>query len=545
MSTAQHCLDGLRGDTAHQTPEAAVTEWLRNSKADVNITQPACQLPNELLVHIFTIYAQISSYNNTAIGGYSWMKLLMVCKHWYNVACATPKLWQNIKVKSFNMEWVSLCLTRSAAAQIDVILCSGWTHPEIYFALASHIHRIRELHLVGVSSYWSSQLPALLRPGAPSLETLQIIHSATFPASENPKFIGPNFTPEHFPRLHNLYLTSSQAPNDAAIYSNLCELVLNACTYAGTFQSFIMNIRSAHRLTYILLDDFLSQFPLNDVFLSIPPIRSNPLLRLTKLIVWNDSVKHISGFLSHLNFTTERLALWGRYPRSGENEVSHPLFELLPVTGLDDSCVPSLERAKTVELEAYTSFKVSIGEGNGPSDLVELHCDARHWEPTLESGLYTLSRILRPVGSRLVRLSVNSQQDLVDWNDWACAFRTLPALEEIVIDGFGSSDAFWLGLEEASRESETTGVEDRIPPTCPRLRSVVYCQKSGLDEVTFEAMVECLEYRETRGAAALEELEMVYHGMRMPSGTEAEFVMLTEKYVPRLRELVNGTVSLN
>ena len=56
--------------------------------------------------------------------------------------------------------------------------------------------------------------------------------------------------------------------------------------------------------------------------------------------------------------------------------------------------------------------------------------------------------------------------------------------------------------------------------------------------------MECLEYRETRGALALEELKMVYYGDGT-SGTEAEFVRLTDKYVPWLRELVNGTVSLN
>ena len=96
---------------------------------------------------------------------------------------------------------------------------------------------------------------------------------------------------------------------------------------------------------------------------------------------------------------------------------------------------------------------------------------------------------------------------------------------------------------EASHESETTGAGDHVPPTCPRLLSVVYDTESELDNVTLEATAECLEYREMPRAVALERLEMMYYG-NGTSGTEAEFVRLTEKCVPRLLELVKRTVSL-
>ena len=176
MSAAQHCLDEHRGDTAHQTAEVAVTEWLRNSKADANITQPACQLPNELLVHIFTLYAQIFPYNKT-LGVYSWIKLLLVCKHWHNVACATPKLWRYIKVESSNTEWVSLCLTRSAVAQIDVSIVSEKTSLEIHAMLSLNLHRVRWLSLEHPLPYRSSRLPTLLRHGAPALEELLAMYN--------------------------------------------------------------------------------------------------------------------------------------------------------------------------------------------------------------------------------------------------------------------------------------------------------------------------------------------------------------------------------
>ena len=66
---------------------------------------------------------------------------------------------------------------------------------------------------------------------------------------------------------------------------------------------------------------------------------------------------------------------------------------------------------------------------------------------------------------------------------------------------------------------------------------------SDIDESTLEATIECLEYRETRGAMSLEELWMAYNGHGM-AGAETEFAGLTERYLPRLRELVKGSVSL-
>ena len=412
--------------------------------------------------------------------------------------------------------------------------------------LSLHMHRAWLVSLAHISPYWSSRLRALLRRGSLSLSKLVIM----CPPRSNPADFKPeiniDLTVERFPLLQNLHLTYAQAPNDVTLYSNLCKLTLEGCVYAGTFQNFVTSIRSATRVTHIGLNNFLSQFPLNQISLSISPANPNPLLRLTSLVVRDDPVAHISSFLSHLNFTTERLALQGQYPRDAENDTPETLLYLLPATGLDDSCLSPLERAEIAVLEAYEYLRLTAKERTGPYDLVELELYSLQWQPSLSSGLLALSRVLRPAGNRLIQLSVHGIQDTPHQAEWADVFRTLTVLEKITLGGWGCSSVFWLGLEAASRESETTAANtsNHIPPTCPRLRSVVYATDSDLDDVTLEAAVECLEYREIRGAAALEELEMVYNGHGM-SDADTEFAGLTGKYVPRLRELVKGRVSLD
>ena len=260
-------------------------------------------------------------------------------------------------------------------------------------------------------------------------------------------------------------------------------------------------------------------------------------------------MKQVSSFISHINFTTKYLSLGGRCPPYDRNVPRPPatVLDLLrvPTTGPEDSYLPSLERAKTAKLQAYEEFKLTIGEGTGLPDLMHLALYTLPLlEPSLATGLFALTRVLRPAGNHLVRLSVNGLHEGALAADWAAVFRTLTVLEEIELDGRESSAAFWLGLEAASGESETTIAGDRSPPTCPRLRSVVYDPTSEMDEATLVAAVRCLEYREMRGAAALEKLGMAYHPYGEPE-LVAEFVMLTERYIPRLRELVKGRVSLD
>ena len=514
---------------------------LQMDRTAANASQLVCQLPNELLVPIFTLYGQDSF--DPILGEYSWIKLLLVCKHWYDVACATPTLWQNIKVgESSNMKWITLCLIRSAAAEIEVLLCSDWARSDIHSALALNLHRTRGLSLERISSYWSSRLPTLLRRGAASLETLTIKHDTKGLASLDLIF-DLKVTSERFPRLHTLYLARSQAPNDAALYSNLCKLTLNSCAYAGTFQNFITNIQSAPRLTYISLHHFLSQFPLDQISPHIPSTCPGPLLRLKNLVLLDDLMEPIYSFISHINFTTEQLSLKGDCDYEQADSVLATILDLLPPTGSNSSFFPSLERARTAELEVHDDFKLIVGEGDELTNTVELEIYDGCFsvlETPLSSGLSSLICMLRPSGDRLVRLTVCGAQDTVHPAIWTEVFQTLTALEEIKLDGWENSRAFWVGLEAASRESETTVAGDRSVPTCPRLRSVVYGADSDIDEVTLEAMVACLEYREMRGVVALEDLGIVYNG----HDPETEFAALKEKYMPRLRELVKGNVSL-
>ena len=48
---------------------------------------------------IFLIYAE----DNKILFNLRWARILLVCKHWYNVALRTPELWSYIEIRGFAM----------------------------------------------------------------------------------------------------------------------------------------------------------------------------------------------------------------------------------------------------------------------------------------------------------------------------------------------------------------------------------------------------------------------------------------------------------
>ncbi|TFK90702.1 hypothetical protein K466DRAFT_516656, partial [Polyporus arcularius HHB13444] len=91
---------------------------------------PIRRLPNELLVEIFKYC--VSERQDGCDPDYpsqwkydwidrNWLDILLVCRHWYHVACATPALWRSIPVNS-KRQWFDLCVARSAGMAVYALL---------------------------------------------------------------------------------------------------------------------------------------------------------------------------------------------------------------------------------------------------------------------------------------------------------------------------------------------------------------------------------------------------------------------------------------
>jgi hypothetical protein len=132
-----------------------------------NALQPICQLPPEILVIIF-YHAQ---HENKAQGvrvffaSYTpkWVRVMLVCRYFRDVAVHAPMLWSVYHAKS-PKAYRNLCLQRSADSILRVYGGEG-TIPEI----ASHAHRVHTASL----SYGNLNL-ALNIP-TPQLQELEVM----------------------------------------------------------------------------------------------------------------------------------------------------------------------------------------------------------------------------------------------------------------------------------------------------------------------------------------------------------------------------------
>ncbi|KAJ7467492.1 hypothetical protein FB451DRAFT_1482681, partial [Mycena latifolia] len=64
-------------------------------KAKRNALAPICTLPNELLSHIFAVYAVESD----ALFNLEWTRIMYVCRHWHELVLAAHPLWAFINIQ--------------------------------------------------------------------------------------------------------------------------------------------------------------------------------------------------------------------------------------------------------------------------------------------------------------------------------------------------------------------------------------------------------------------------------------------------------------
>ncbi|KAJ7087020.1 hypothetical protein C8R44DRAFT_32347 [Mycena epipterygia] len=114
-------------------------------KAERNSIAFISTLPNEILVQIFSVYAEESSSGS----GLYWTKLILVCRHWHALALGSPVLWSNIRFPwELSEKRLLIQLDRSGAAPLKIEIGSLASY-DFTEAILSNSGRLTLLHLGG------------------------------------------------------------------------------------------------------------------------------------------------------------------------------------------------------------------------------------------------------------------------------------------------------------------------------------------------------------------------------------------------------------
>ncbi|KAJ7504860.1 hypothetical protein B0H11DRAFT_1979663 [Mycena galericulata] len=159
-------------------------------KAERNALIPISGLPSEILVHIFGIFAD--EYSAVGVSSCSKLKtLLLVCRHWHELALAFPTLWSTILfVWAPSVRRLMAQLDRSGAAPLTIRI--GCLHPPDYVDfILPHAARIELLDIGGVIGDASDLMRRM------SGHKFTLLHSLSITPRENE----PDDDPELHPNL--------------------------------------------------------------------------------------------------------------------------------------------------------------------------------------------------------------------------------------------------------------------------------------------------------------------------------------------------------
>lgn len=138
------------------------------------------ELLSECFVHIRDITVEADPESP-----YSWLSLMLVCKHWHNIALGRPPLWSYIDLSICPPNIVDQLLRRSGASPLTVKLIdlhadfptasSDVVGEANIMTVLHHVHRIRDLELsISQSTIHTlkQRYPSALR--APILQSLNL-----------------------------------------------------------------------------------------------------------------------------------------------------------------------------------------------------------------------------------------------------------------------------------------------------------------------------------------------------------------------------------
>lgn len=193
-----------------------------------NSLVPINQLPPEILGQVFLawvlLWRRLRKEKLESRYGPMWTLILLVCRHWYDIAVSTPALWDTFAVSRLTRPCVAKeLLRRCAQTPLNVTIYGTDMGNNVTHLVLDHITRIRTL--IFRIDAWHRNSEYVLDHSAPLLQSLQYVDEGHFGANQ----IGVPFHTVDMPALASLeYRHDTYIPWDLPLLKpTLTRLSLN------------------------------------------------------------------------------------------------------------------------------------------------------------------------------------------------------------------------------------------------------------------------------------------------------------------------------
>ncbi|KAI0635463.1 hypothetical protein C8Q77DRAFT_707968 [Trametes polyzona] len=391
---------------------------------------PIDKLPTELLATIFSILRTIPRSP-------SWVRVLLVCRHWYEVACSSPGLWTPLVCnRRCTVQVLQVLLSRSAALSLQLSLDLHAAYVGVMLAaLHPHTDRLQSLAL----RFSPAQLDDLGRhlTAVSHATTALDLHCLTDQAPLFP------FNPEAFPLLRTLRATQVLPRPQRPMHGGITRLELTQIWHAPRTEDeqwqydLLSSIASLPDLEYLVLQDALPPC----IVAGGAGMRSVTLPSLRALQL-SETIEDIRLFLHYVAVPPDaRVAIIARTDGSmWEPDVAGVWLAILPENVSEN--LPMIPESRALRLFAGHNHKgplalsgsalVETGDLDEPAWAIILPDCGEILSDAVFHALNDLPRVVPPPTLVHLELHIAPRIFIFDVN-WTAVLSSLPHLRSLVI----------------------------------------------------------------------------------------------------------------
>ncbi|KAI0752313.1 hypothetical protein C8Q80DRAFT_441793 [Daedaleopsis nitida] len=485
---------------------------------------PIHNLPNEILVEIFLMHAAASrTFSLAGTSGYKhrphprralgWVSLMRVCRHWREVALATPTLWQIVDVNK-TTTWLKLAIDRSCNAPLELYLHVCDVALDSIPLILTQAHRLRKLLL---PPFKRSDLPALkilFQTVMPLLNELRI-HLDIWENETTSTRISIGSLDDCFPSLRSVRLENFTVAWALPAMSRMRYLNLHNCETVDenlTFNQFLDTLEACTELEDLRLHGFVST-----IAHRVPAgfARAVFLPRLQRLTI-SEPPALCRQLLSVIHLPpTIILRVIGQIDPSLDPHDTHHLFpSMLPE---DLSKLPVIQSLKHASVENNNDVVVlQLWSGSRYSNdfasvILKLDCGLETFEGYMPHAIEDFVHLFSSAPIENVYVSCRPGEVHTSAT-WALLFAALPAVHTLTVSSGLTLELVWHAL--AGRQLPLLEVDEDAarafsPVLLPNLQSL---KVEDLDwsEDAMGYVLESLRRRARRGLPQLDELTIEF-----------------------------------
>ncbi|CCL98561.1 uncharacterized protein FIBRA_00561 [Fibroporia radiculosa] len=379
------------------------------------VTAPVNRLPNEILTEVMVIARDLDTTSPM-----KWIALTHVCRHWREMALATPMLWSTIHAR-VSLPYLCASLERAADALVSLSIYD--TRPAVTKVIQANAVRI-----VSLTTYtYCLQLLAIFMPRLQKLELHGNGHPYILLHSRN----------EHLPQLRTLLLDSLSLPLSSPWLKKLTRLELSRHPHyliETNFTEFLNALNSCVDLEILKIDQRSGDHPGFTDDLPSSNVAFLPKLRILGLI---GKIDDLNILLRHLVFPpTIYIQLEGAANYYWDEEAGPTVAVVLPPTPTLSSL---LKTASTLELTASSNLELQAWRHEETEPMCSTRIEMAEWGPSgstlFQTSLFEVVHLFSDAQVKCLALA--GPQALLHIDAWTQIFSTFPTLTRLELHGNG------------------------------------------------------------------------------------------------------------